>query len=233
MLSFKGWQIKAFLFWRKSFMRQVLSILVFALTFVFVINGQNKPSMYEVLQPLSADFAEAQNLGFEVFKILPRGMFDYERNELSLRGGGAYYSFVNKSHSYNEIPQIELQKGYLSVSFYGANYGFIADLGEIPLADIDSKNNYADYLIKYKPKKLEPEAREEYRKLGKGFKISGLKFNQRLAATVGHTYILRAISYDEADTLVAFNVYRQDADGSLTIFWKLVENFEKPLLARN
>jgi hypothetical protein len=213
-------------------MQQMLKVLVFTLALVFVSNGQIPTSMNELLQPSATDFAEAKNQGFEIFKLLPRGMFDYEENELGLRGGGAYYSFVNKSHNYNEIPQIELQKGELSVAFYGANYGFIADLGETPLADVSRKNKSTNYLIKYQPKKLEFEAREEYQKISRGFETGGLKFSKSLGATVGHTYILRAISFDEADALVAFKVHRQDEDGSLTIFWKLLENFEKPLLAR-
>lgn len=211
-------------------MRQTIKIFVFSLFFVFAAQGQT--SLNEILMPSASDYAEAKNQGFEVFKLAPRGMFDYERNELSLRGGGAYYSFVNKSHSYNETPQVELQNDELSVAFYGANYGFIADLGETPLTETGRKNKSTRFLFNYEPKKIETEAREEYQRIGKGFEKEGLKYKQRFAAVVGHTYILRAISYDEADTLVALKVHRRDADGSLTIFWKLLKNFEKPLLAR-
>jgi len=211
-------------------MRQTIRILVFTLAFVLAAQGQT--STKDILSPTAADLAEAKTQGFEVFKILPRGMFDEIENELEVVGGGAYYSFVKKSHAYNETPQIELQKDNLSVAFYGANYGFIADLGAIPLADVNRENKSADFLFNYAPKKYEAEAREEYRKAREGFESSGLKYNKRQTAIVGHTYILRAISYDEADTLVAFQIYRKNADGSLIIFWKLLENFEKPLLAR-
>jgi len=183
-----------------------------------------------ILQPDRQDLALAAQEKVNVFRILPREKYD--KDIFKVRGGGAYYSFVNKSHSYDSTPQIELQQDKLSVAFYGANYGFIADLGETALADVSRENKYADFLISYKPKNLEPEAREEYKKIGKGFETNGLKFNKSLAAELGHTYILRAISYNEADTLVAFKIQRKDADGSLIIFWKLLENFEKPLLAR-
>lgn len=44
---------------------------------------------------------------------------------------------------------------------------------------------------------------------------------------------MRAISFDEADTLVAFKIHRKDTDGSLIIFWKLIKDFEIPKLERN
>jgi hypothetical protein len=44
---------------------------------------------------------------------------------------------------------------------------------------------------------------------------------------------LRAISFDDADILVAFRIHRKDTDGSLIIFWKLLETFEIPHLKRN
>lgn len=214
-------------------MRQALKVLIFALAFVYFINGQGKTSMNEVLLPSPSDIAEAKNQGLEVFKLAPRGMFDYEQNELSLRGGGAYYSFVKKSHSYNEIPQIELQDGKLSVGFYGANYGFIGDLGEIPLAEVQKEMAGVQYLAIYKPAAIEPTARQEYRLLQTNYKTEKITYKKSLPAVVGKTYVLRAVSYDEADTLVAFKIYRKDADGSLVIFWKLLENFEKPVLVKS
>src|SRR5690349_16718769 len=116
-------------------MRLTLKILVLLLVFALSAFGQTAAK--DILLPTDADLSEARAQGFEVFKILPREMFDFERNELNVRGGGAFYSFVKKSHSYNEIPQLELEKNdNLSVGFYGANYGFIADLGETPLTGV-------------------------------------------------------------------------------------------------
>jgi hypothetical protein len=63
--------------------------------------------------------------------------------------------------------------------------------------------------------------------------IDGVQYRQNRPAIVGHTYLLRAISYGEADTLVAFQIHRRETDKSLIIFWKALESFEKPLLAEN
>lgn len=186
-----------------------------------------------VISPDKSDFETASQDNAQVFRLLPRGAFDFEKNSFSVRGGGAYYSFVKQSHSYNDTPQIELQRNNLSVGFYGANYGFIADLGGVTLSEISRESEKLGFLLNYKPVAFESEARSEHGKISRGFEIEGLKYKKSLPAVVGHTYVLRAISYDEADTIVAFRIFRRDADGSLIIFWKLIENFDKPILARN
>lgn len=183
-----------------------------------------------ILSPDKRDLESAAREKVGVFRLLPRETYD--KGFFSVRGGGAYYSFSKESHSYNEIPQIGLEQNFLQVGFYGANYGLLADLGEIPLSDVSRDHKAAGFLLNYEPKKNEPEARAEYRKIGRGVEADGLQYHQRRPAISGHTYILRAISYDEADTLVAFRIKRRDADGSLVIFWKLLENFEKPRLVR-
>lgn len=186
-----------------------------------------------VISPDENDFEMASQDGARVFRILPRETFDFEKNPFSVRGGGAYYSFVKRSHSYNDTPQIELQKNNLSVGFYGANYGFIADLGDVPLSEISRESENLRFLLNYDPVVLESEARNEYKRISHGFEVEGVKYKKSLSAVAGHTYILRAVSYDEADTLVAFRIFRQDANGSLVVFWKFIEHFRTPILTRN
>lgn len=184
----------------------------------------------EILAVTAADLAEAERENASAFRIFPRGLLE---NKISIRGGAAYYSFTNESHDYNETPQIELQNGDFSVGFYGANFGFISDADEIPLSKITEQNKNLSFLINYRPPTIESEARNEYRKAGKGFDANGASYKKQISAIVGHAYVLRAVSFDEADTLVAFKVYRKDTDGSLIIFWKNIENFETPKLERN
>lgn len=182
-----------------------------------------------ILQPDKTDLTAAAQENVNVFRILPREKYD--NNGFKVRGGGAYYSFSNQSHSYDSTPQISLEQNYLQVGFYGASYGFLTDLGEIQLAKIDTKTKGVNLLANYQPPLEETKARMEKDK-AKNFVVENITYKRRLPAVVGNSYVLRAISYDEADVLVAFKIYRQDADGSLIIFWKLLENFEKPLLAR-
>ena len=210
-------------------MNQTFKLMFLMLCLVLAVSGQNTPTMQEALSLSNEDAMQAKSLGLESFKILPRGMFDYEKNELSLRGGGAYYSFHTKSQSYNETPQIELQQGKFFVGFNGINYGFIADLGVTPLSQISRESESLKFLLGYQPPKEKEAASSEKERASKGFELDGIKYSRIAPAVVGHTYLLRAITYTEADTLVAFHVYRKEADGSLIIFWKPIEQFDLPL----
>lgn len=193
------------------------------------LNAQINVLENDVLSPDAKDTKQARSEGFNVFRIMPREKYD---RKLSIQGGGSYYSFTTKSHDYQKIAQIGLEQNNLKVGFAGADYGFIADLGETLLLDITKDSAATNFLVNYKPPTNEAEARAEPRRI-LNYEADGISYKNRLPAVVGHSYVLRAISFAAADVLVAFKIHRQDADGSLIIFWKMLENFEKPLLARN
>ena len=183
----------------------------------------------DVLLPSVKDLKQAQAEGFGVFRIMPRERFDHK---FTVQGGGSYYSFTTKSHDYQKIAQIGLEQNNLKVGFAGADYGFIADLGEIALTDVIKETAEVNFLLNYKPPTSEPEVRIEQRRAW-NYETDGLVFKDRVPAIVGHSYVLRSISFGDADVLVAFKIHRKDADGSLIIFWKMIENFEPPNLERN
>ena len=195
--------------------------------FCLSISYAQESNLPDVLKPDQAAVAEARRLGVGVFKILPRGMFSAESNSykdeddpIGIREGGAYYSFTTGSHSYNKIPQIGYESGRLFVGFYGYGYGFITDLSDLPLSMLDEESPELRTLLKYAPPSLDKEIRIEQRNSG------GMR---GLPAILGHTYALRALSYNEADTAAVFNIYGREEDGSLTIFWKKIADFPKPL----
>lgn len=194
---------------------------------VFDLDAEVKNSINEYLAPDAGDRNEAAKIGAEVFRIMPRGKID---SLVGIRGGGAYYSFSAKSHDYNDNPQIELQQDNLSVGFAGADYGFIVNLGDIPLSGINMETNAVSFLADYRSPEIMPEIRNEQRK-SRDYQANGITYKRELPAIVGNSYVLRSVSSRETDALVAFMIYRKDADGSLIIFWKMLKEFEKPLLA--
>jgi len=193
------------------------------------LNNHIKTLERDGILPSAKDLEQAQKQGLNVFRIMPREIYD---GVFTIRGGAAYYSFTKKEHNYNSVPQIQLSQKSLSVGFAGADYGFIADLGEISLADISRESNEVSFLANYKPPTNESEVRLEQRKTH-NYNVDGVTYKRDLPAVVGHAYILRAISFDDADILVALKIHRKDTDGSLIIFWKLLETFEIPHLERN
>jgi hypothetical protein len=181
-----------------------------------------------ILSPDKQDIEMAQKENVNVFRILPREKY---RNALFTREGGAYYSFTNLSHIIDRPSQLGFEQNYLSAGFAGANYGFMTDLGEISLADVGEKIKGFNFLIEYQPPAHILDARIEQEK-SRGFDFEGTNFKNRLPVIAGHSYLLRSINYDNADVMVAFKVQRKDVDGSLIIFWKLIKQFDKPILIR-
>ncbi len=179
--------------------------------------------------PSDKDLQQAENEGFEVFRILPRERSD---RKSSIQGGGAFYSFTTKSHDYQKISQIMLEEDYLVTGFAGADYGLIADLGSVPLSSVTQTSGEVSFLYNYRPPTKETEARIEQHK-SHNYETETATYRRRVFYSIGHSYAVRTIDFERADVLVAFKVHRKDADGSLIIFWKLLENFDKPTLERN
>ena len=185
-------------------------------------------------QAAYAEFLKQENAG--LIRLLPREKYDStssKKETLTIRGGGAYYSFHRLTHEYGYGSDIELSQGYLSVGFAGADYGMIAKVGGAPLEDITVEHSSVFFLAGYKAAVDEPQARVEQRRFGDGATIDGITYRERVKAEAGMTYVLRSIDYGNSDLLVALKVVRQDSDGSLIIAWKVLKKFPKPELARN
>ena len=190
------------------------------------LNAQVNKLALELLQPEQSDIKNAESQGLKVFRLMPRETFG--RPITVPQEGGSYYSFTTGSHDYQNIAQIGLEQNYLRTGFAGANYGFLFDLGDVPLNSINGEIPMVAFLTAYRPPKTHSEVRKEQSKACKYETEFGVTSNY-LKAVVGHTYLLRAIAFDKADVLVALTVIRKDADGSLICVWRSLETFEKPV----
>ncbi len=130
-----------------------------------------------ILQPEESDIIAAKQENANVFRLLPREKYD--KDVFKIRGGGAYYSFTKQSHSYNDIPQISLEQNYLSVGFYGASYGFMTDLGGIPLSKINDSSSAVGFFVKYAPPEKLSEVRIEQVK-ARSFEFEKQSYKNRL-----------------------------------------------------
>ena len=168
-----------------------------------------------------------------IIRLLPREMYDGNtKRGLAIRGGGAYYSFVLKTHEYGRGSDISLEQGQLSVGFAGADYGMLLNLGDVSLDQVASDHAATRALLDYRPPIKEAEVRAEHRKLWQGIELTGFNFKSRLTAKVSNTYLLRSISIDDSDIAVAFRVVRKDTDGSLILIYKVLKTFPKPTMER-
>lgn len=168
-----------------------------------------------------------------IIRLLPRETYDGNaKRALAIRGGGAYYSFVRKTHEYGYGSDIELAQEQLSAGFAGADYGMLLNLGDVPLEQVANDHAATRALLDYTPPVKEPEVRAVQRKLWQGIELSGITFKDRILAKVSNTYLLRSISVDRSDILVVFRVVRQDTDGSLIIVYRVLKTFPKPTMER-
>ena len=169
-----------------------------------------------------------------IIRLLPRETYDGNaKRALAIRGGGAYYSFVRKTHEYGYGSDIELAQEQLSAGFAGADYGMLLNLGDVPLEQVANDHAATRALLAYTPPVREAEVRAEFRKLWQGIELSGFTFKSRVPAKVSNTYLLRSISIDTSDTLAMFRVIRKDTDGSLILVYKVLKTFPKPTMERN
>jgi hypothetical protein len=196
------------------------------------LREQLKQKEEEFLAPSAEDRAQFAEFLLQpdtgLARILPREKY---REKMTLREGGAYYSFTRLSNSYDRDPQVLLERETLRTGFVGADFGFLANLGDIPIETAGLDHKGVQYLATFVTPSLEPEAREQQRK-GAGFTTAGFVYKSSLPVMAGRTYVVRSISYDRFDVLVAFRVVRQDPDGSVVLLWKKLREFSTPYLTR-
>ena len=193
------------------------------------MNAQIRGLEDEFLLPSPLDSRQAAADGFEAVRLMPRENFD---GKMLIQGGGSYFSFTTGSHDYQKTAQIGLEGNNLKVGFAGADYGFLSDLGEVTLSSVSRETQLVAFLVNYRPPSNLSEIRAEQSRAHRYETDAGI-FSSYVKAVIGHTYVLRAISFDRADTLVALAIVRKDADGSLIIFWRTIQNFDKPKLVRD
>ena len=182
---------------------------------------------------LYAAFLRQPNTG--LIRLLPRDKFDsetYKQNNktIVMRGGGSYYSFTRLTHEYGFGSDIELDQGFFMVGFAGADYGFMTNLGNVPIESVGSETRAVAIFDAYKTPRQEQLARKEFLRVREGANFEGVPVTNRLAVYSDSTYLLRSINYRTSDVLVVFRVVRIDSDGSTTIVWKLLKNYGKPEL---
>ncbi len=172
-----------------------------------------------------AEFLKTPETG--IVKLFRRGT---RRDVMGPRmDGGAYYSFVRRSHEYGQGNDIELDEGGLfKVGFAGADYGFFISLGRGEIESIPQESqNPPAWLTASARKAWEsawsyrtPTSIEEFRKEARAAE-------NHILPRDGVVYLLRSIAPRRSDVLVAFKV-EKTLDDSVVIVWRLLNNWPTP-----
>lgn len=118
-----------------------------------------------------AEFSRQKDIA--LIRLLPREKYD-RKNSLTIPGGGAYYSFTRLTHEYGYGSDISLEMGNLSVGFAGADYGMLANLGDIPLDSVTLDTPSVQVLALHTAASSEPKARIEQRRANEGVLIDDI-----------------------------------------------------------
>lgn len=150
----------------------------------------------------------------------------------SERGGGTYWSFAERSHDYDDHPDLGLEAGRFDVGFAGADTGVVVDLGELPLEsalqsfEVPDGRESLEFALSVVVDHALP--RDEV--------IASLRTLQarvaamsdvRPDAALGHSYLVRSIAFEDHDLLAVFEVVGLDERGAL-IAWQVVRTWPVP-----
>jgi hypothetical protein len=206
-----------------------------------ITNGRLAPSKEDRLA--FAAFLQMPNTG--LIRLLQFAKFRFRPGPTANPGGGAYYSFANLSHFLKDGSDIGLIGDQLAVGSV-SGYGFLSNLGDVPLENVSLTDPRASFLASYEPAITNLQARAEIVRSRQTFTIEGNSYQSTLPVELNSTYLVRSINYGKplfgrnsssrsgnarsADVLVAFRVVRKDVDGSLIILWKLMKKYPGPKL---
>lgn len=161
---------------------------------------------------------------------------------------GASYSFRERENTIEVLSDIRLKNGFF-VSDGILTQGFLTNLGDVKLANVDLESDGIAFLREFEPMPEARDAKDQYLDFVKGIRAGTFEYRKYQKAVVGATYALRIVAYrgnvyrsyrgwkfdllegdKRIDLLVAFRVVRQSADGSMTIVWKELERRDSPRL---
>lgn len=179
-----------------------------------------------------AEFLRQPDTGLT--RLLPREVYESEsykanKKTLTVRGGGAYYSFALRNHEYGYGTDIGLDQGYLQSGFAGFNFGIMTNLGNVPFEQITFDHPSAHFVSTYNAPATELDVRAEQTRFQKGATVDETVYSSRLPVEVNSTYLVRSIDYySKENVLVALRIVRKDTDGSIIIVWKILKKYAKP-----
>lgn len=168
--------------------------------------------------------------------------------QYTMPGAGTAYSFRVESHRLPRLADLMLSKDVLKTDGV-LQQGIMVNLGDVPLEDINLQARGLKYLLDFTPAANAASLLETDRQLSKGIKADGFIYRLGFYAKDQTTFALRSIAYKgkfmrsvkglayneldfdkRKDIVVAFRLIEKDANGNITILWKLLANRNAPTL---
>jgi hypothetical protein len=168
--------------------------------------------------------------------------------QYSMPGAGTAYSFRVESHRLPYLADLTLSKDVLKNDGV-LQHGIMVSLGNVPIEDVTLQTNGLKYLVNFEPL-LDSESLKSFdSRLIAGIKNDGFVYGLGFFAKNQTTYALRSIAYKgkviraykgvnyneldydkRKDIIVAFRIVDREANGNLTILWKILARKDSPTL---
>lgn len=167
--------------------------------------------------------------------------------QYSMPGAGTAYSFRVESHRVPHLADLILSKNVLKTDGV-LQQGMMVSLGDVPLEEVTLQTKGLKYLVAFEPFSDAESLSEFDRQLSTGVKSDGFVYGMGVYVKEQATFALRSvayrgkfmrsvngISYNEMDfdkrrdIVVAFRILEQDANGNVTILWKMLSSKDAPI----
>jgi len=163
-------------------------------------------------------------------------------------GAGTAYSFRFESYRLPRLADLILSKRVLKTDGV-LQQGIMVNLGDVSLQDVTLQTKGLKYLVDFKPAADVEGLLEIDGELSKGIKADGFLYRLGFYVSDQVTFALRSIAYNgkymrsvkgvlyneldfdkRKDIIVAFRIVEIEANGNITILWKMLSQGDAPVL---
>ena len=145
-------------------------------------------------------------------------------------GAGAYYSFSEKSHDYDDDPDIEFDQIWFSSGFSGGDKGYFVDLGVLSDEQLrravrgEDPGGSEEITARWKALRAvesNVDNRRAHLRPEDERRLQELEITDRARVWAGHSYLLRTARYGDKDheSIVTVLDYNND---NVVIGWELI-----------
>jgi hypothetical protein len=155
----------------------------------------------------------------------------------SIPGNGSDFSFRRREHSTADLSDLKFKRGRFIVGSVFTQ-GLIIALGETDLEKIELGSDGVGYIVNFKPSTSIDGAKQQTADINRGVSDGRFIYSGSAEIKLDETYVLRSIAYrldrqiddKRCDIVIAFQVVKQDDEGSVTLVWKELLTKESPKL---
>ena len=164
----------------------------------------------------------------------------------SIPGSGNSYSFRTESHRIRHLADLTYdgRDVFLTGIFMHA---VVTDLGDVPVEQVSNETPGMKFLNDFRPSTTAHEVEVIDSTFLKGIEVKGYRYAKSVPAKPNSTYGFRGVAYrgrvvrsvdglryneldydDREDVLIAFRIVERGEDGSITIVWRQLSEWEAP-----